>query len=280
MFCHLHSFRTLVPSRSSSHAFIALRCAILTVLGSLLLGSVQPAFAQDPLTGDTAGQETKAKIDGQINLRGSAGIPVGGFGANIGTGGGLHFFIGGYLEGLPLTLGLDVGYIGYGRSLDTMPISQTIGPRVTVDVETRNSVVQPHLVLRLQPKTGIVRPFLDGLVGFKYLFTRTSIRDNRRLGNPGDRVATTTNYDDIAFSAGGGAGVDLRLYQQGDPSKDIRSISLHVGVQYLWGGRAAYLTEGELIDADEDGQLNGDELPVRRSRTTLLQPQIGVTFQL
>jgi len=56
-------------------------------------------------------------------------------------------------------------------------------------------------------------------------------------------------------------------------------VSVHLGVQYLLGQEAEYLAEGDLTDDNENGQLDRSEMDVRRSRTTFLQPQFGVTFR-
>jgi hypothetical protein len=40
------------------------------------------------------------------------------------------------------------------------------------------------------------------------------------------------------------------------------------------------LSEGDLVDQNGNGRLEGDELPVQKSRTSLLQPQLGITIQL
>jgi hypothetical protein len=262
--------RRPAPLIARGAAGFASAFALLGLISALAL----PAAAQDLPTETTS---SDPDISGQINLRGTAGVPTGGFGTNIGTGGGLHLFIGGYLDNAPVTIGLDVGFVTYGRTIDTVPVSETIGPRAQVDVETNNSLVQPHFVVRLQPKTGRVRPFVDGLVGFKYLFTRTSVKDDDISD---DTFASTTNYDDFAVSAGAGAGVDVRVYTQDDPAKEVRTVSLHLGVQYLWGQQATYLSEGDLVDQNGNGRLEGDELPVQKSRTSLLQPQLGITIQL
>lgn len=250
-------------------------------VGIALLLGVSSAAAQTltaPPSPSPSAPDTE--ISGQVSFRAGAGIPLGSFGENVGTGGGLSLFIGGYLDDLPLTIGLDVGYVGYGRSMETAPLSQSVGPRVNVEVETQNSILQPHLLLRLQPKTGRVRPFVDGLVGFRYLYTRTSARGRSVFGAPEDAFASTTNFDDFAFSAGTGAGIDLRVYQQDDPAKDVRTMSIHLGVQYLWGQEAEYLAEGDLVDTNANNRLDREELPIRQSRTTLVQPQVGLAIQL
>jgi hypothetical protein len=50
-------------------------------------------------------------------------------------------------------------------------------------------------------------------------------------------------------------------------------------VQYLYGQEAEYLAEGEIEDVNENGRIDDEELDIRRSQTTLIQPQIGVTVR-
>ncbi|MCS4194368.1 hypothetical protein GGP50_002594 [Salinibacter ruber] len=167
-----------------------------------------------------------------------------------------------------------------------MPFSRTVGPRVPVEVSTNNNVVETHLSLRLQPRTGRFRPYVEGLAGFKYLFTRTTVGGedfgNDDLGDDelGDDIAGSTNYDDFALSGGAGAGIDVRVYRRREPGKTLRAVGVHLGVQYLLGQEAEYLAEGDLTDENGNGRLDRSELDVRRSRTTFLQPQFGVTFRL
>lgn len=49
-------------------------------------------------------------------------------------------------------------------------------------------------------------------------------------------------------------------------------MNLHLGVQYLWGSEAEYLSEGALTDENDNGWLDRSKLDVRRSRTTFRQP--------
>lgn len=163
------------------------------------------------------------------------------------------------------------------RAEDTVPFSSIVGPRVQVEVVTTNNILQPHLVLRLQPTDGRVRPYLDGLFGFKYLFTETRVRDEDDFDDDAD-IASTTNFRDATISGGVGAGLDVRVYR-GAPKGEVRTVSLHLGLQYLAGGQAEYLAEGNLEDTNDNGQLDDSELNIRRSTTPLLQPQLGVTLQ-
>lgn len=139
---------------------------------------------------------------------------------------------------------------------------------MTVDVETSNNIMLGHFVLRLQPATGAVRPYLDGLVGLKYLFTETRI-ENERSEEP---VAASTNFEDVAFSYGAGGGLDINVWSgpMGE-GKRPGSVAVNVGVRYLFGGEAEYLKKGSI--RRENGRVAYD---VDRSETTLLVPQLGV----
>lgn len=246
------------------------RTLCLILLGLLLCN---PATAQeDPAS---SGQQPVFSGVGRLNFM--VGVPMGSFRDNIeGLGYGGNLFGGLRIGTTPLVMGLDVGLLVYGRTVDTVPFSTTVGPRVTVEVVTTNSILEPHLVLRLQPIDGVVRPYLDGLLGFKYLFTETRVRDED-LQDDDRNIASSTNFSDAAFSGGAAAGLDIRVFQ-GTPEQDVRSVSIHVGMQALLGGQAEYLAEGSLEDENQNGQLDEEELDIRRSQTSLIQPQVGVTM--
>ena len=279
------------PPRSSSRALglqglLPVVTALLVTLGSLPAAS--PAAGQEtadePALETPASENAKPRIDAQASFRFIGAVPQGGLRDNISLGGGVQGFIGGWLGQGPLMLGLDVAFLGYGSTTDEVPFSSTVGPRVPVEVSTSNNVLETHLSARLQRRRGRFRPYAEGLVGFKYLFTQTRIGDDGfgdDFGDDfGDEVASSTNYDDFALSAGAGAGVDVRVFQREKPAKTVQAVSLRLGVQYLLGTEAEYLAEGELTDENGDGRLDEDELDVRRSRTTFLQPQVGVTLRL
>ncbi|MFP4229105.1 MAG: hypothetical protein ACLFTE_09790 [Salinivenus sp.] len=249
---------------------VSSRFSLLFLLGTLLAVPAPAQQAESP--------DREASIRGEARASFVVGVPRQSFRDNIdGLGYGGTLFGGARLGDTPIVLGLDLGFLVYGRTVDTVPFSGTVGPRVTVDVVTTNSILEPHLVLRLQPADGRVRPYVDGLVGFKYLFTETKVRDED-VGNDDRDIASTTNFSDVALSGGVAGGVDVRLYR---PAADaeIGTVSLHLGAQYLVGQRAEYLAEGSLEDTNGNGRLDDSELPIRRSTTTLLQPQIGVTVQ-
>lgn len=213
-----------------------------------------------------------------LGFNGVLGLPQGTFSdnvENVGWGGNALFGL--RLQDSPFVIGLEGTFLINGRSRDRVPFSQTVGPRVMVEVVTTNSLVQPHLFLRVQPASGVARPYMEVLGGFKYLFTDTRIEDVDRFDD--DDIASTTNFDDFALSGGAGAGLDIRLGDWIDEDTGrLNTIFLHLGVQYLFGQEAEYLAEGDLIDLDGNGRLDRDELDIRRSRTDLLIPRLGVTI--
>ena len=198
------------------------------------------------------------------------GIPVGEFDDNINNiGFGLNVSGGVGFAALPFMIGADLGYMIYGFERRSEPFSTTI-PDVTVDVETTNNIVLGHLFFRLQPQQGPFQPYLEGLFGFKYLFTRTSIKN---FSN-GDDVASSTNFDDYASSYGVGAGFDILISSNQRENGRRLNIAIHAGVRYLLGSNAEYLERGS-ISRLNDGTVSFD---VSRSRTDLVLPQLGATF--
>ncbi len=171
-------------------------------------------------------------------------------------------------EGTPVMLGLEFGFMNYGSSERREPFSTTI-PDVFVRVSTTNNFILGHALLRLQPNTGVVRPYLQGMVGFNYLFTETKIENEN---NVGQEVASSTNLSDGAFSYGGGAGLMVLVYRPDDGS--ISDIYLDLGARYLFGGEAEYLKEGSVRNVN--GRVVYDSFT---SATDLLELQIGVTVR-
>jgi len=171
----------------------------------------------------------------------------------------------------PVKIGASLGFLIYGRETREEPFSTTI-PDVTVDVTTSNNILLGHFLLRLQPRVGAIRPYLDGLVGFNYLFTQTEIKSQMQ------DVATSTNFDDFAFSYGGGGGIMIKVYdgtKKTKPSKGrFAAVLVDVRVRYLKGSKAEYLKEGSI--GREDTEVTYD---VIESNTDLLTVQIGAIIE-
>src|SRR5262249_36645473 len=160
--------------------------------------------------------------------------------------------------------GGDLGTAVYGSASHREPISTTI-PNLQVRVSTSNNIFFSHFVLRAQPRTGLVRPYFDGLIGLKHLFTKTSISDL----SGGETFASSTDLSDTALSYGFGGGLQIPL-TEGREAK----VLLDTGVRYLRGARAEYLRKGSI--REENGVVVFDGLS---SRTDVLAVQVGVTFR-
>lgn len=202
------------------------------------------------------------------------GLPQGEFNdqvSSVGFGANLYGALG--FGQSPLTVGAEVGFMIYGHERRNEPFSTTI-PDVTVDVVTDNNILLSHLFMRLQPPTGAVRPYVDGLVGLKYFFTRTRI-ENEDFGDD-ESIASSTNFDDTAFSYGVGAGFDIPVWSgfMGEERTTYGTVMVNLGFRYLWGSEADYLQEGSVRRSN--GRVSYD---VTRSDTNLLVPQLGVTFR-
>lgn len=179
-----------------------------------------------------------------------------------------------HIAGSHVGIGLEGTFVMYGHERIRERFGGGALGRVDVDVVTTNNIALGHLVLRLQPPSGTFRPYGDALVGLAYLFTESRIEDVDRHD---DRdIASSTNFDDAAFSYGLGGGVMARVYE-GRSSSDGRPFEVFVDarLRYLFGGEAQYLREGD-IEADADGD------PLFRyteSRTDVLLPQFGLTIR-
>jgi hypothetical protein len=171
----------------------------------------------------------------------------------------------------PFGIGITLGWFQVGREERQEPFSTTI-PDVTVDVTTEHNLAQLMLLLRLQPKSGPILPYGDGLVGLNYLYTKTRIANT----SSGEEVASSTNSDDNAFAYGFGGGLMIKVYdrQSEENSKPVQ-VFIDLNARYILGGDADYLKEGSI--RREDGEVIYD---ITRSKTNIAVARLGVTVNL
>jgi len=171
----------------------------------------------------------------------------------------------------PVSFGVSLEYLEYGSETRVEPFSHDI-PDVLVDVTTRNSVLTPAAVVRFSPVEGLIRPYVEVLAGFNYMFTYTSVHDDS--GWSGD-IATTTNFDDWTFTYGAGAGVVVRaLDVRSQQGRTLFSLQMEVGLRYSKGNTAEYLTEGSTRTGP--GHYHSEPLV---SSTDLLKARFGLVFR-
>jgi hypothetical protein len=151
-------------------------------------------------------------------------------------------------------------------------------------VQVDNSYNQMALLLtaRAEPFTyGTVRPYLEAVWGTNYFFTETTI--NNRYSTDDEPIARDTNIDDWAMTWGGGAGVQIQLYETesqvfGGVGEEMKTVPtklfLNIGTRYLYGNEATYLKEGSV--SVSNGRVTYD---TSRSKTDMMIFQVGVTVK-
>ncbi|MBN1780213.1 hypothetical protein JW948_03740 [bacterium] len=201
------------------------------------------------------------------------GIPQNEFSDNLdatGFGGGLSFLY--ELPMTPLSIGAGFDFLIYGSETRREPWSQTI-PDVTVEVSRTNSIIQGFLMMRIQPPIGAVRPYFDGLLGFNYFSTSTSVKSEWS----DEEIASSTNYDDGTSCMGFGGGLLFRVYEKEAkpeiPNDRDVTVFIDAGFRYLNGGEARYLKKGDI----EINEANKVVYHPHESTTDLVVIKLGAT---
>jgi hypothetical protein len=201
------------------------------------------------------------------------GSPKGEFGRVVGHKGlGGSLFGGVHFGAVPVLLGLEGSFMIYGHETREEPFSLTI-PDVRVDVTTTNAYLTSHLLLRLQPGTGFIRPYLDGLVGINHLTTNTSISGDDYYDEYDGGGFSSNHVNDTGFSFGTGGGVMIKLADTLTEEGHPLDVLLDLRIRYLIGGRAEYLREGDIYR-----DLGVVEFDTYRSKTDAVFFQIGVAL--
>jgi len=221
----------------------------------------------------TANAQVRPEVSAGLLL----GMPSGDFGDNV-SDNGIGFVITGgiQLPESPVLLGVELGYLVYGHTSRSEAFN-AMTPDVMVDVVTNNNIFLGNFFLRLQPGSGKIRPYIDGLVGFKYLFTETSVNNARDWIF--DRMAYYVNFDDSAFTYGVGVGAAITLWEHGSQlgpvSKEPIGVSLDVGLRYMLGTEAEYLKEGSILIVGDQATFQPE-----KSKTDMIHPhfRISVAF--
>ena len=126
---------------------------------------------------------------------------------NAAVGGGFFLSVG--LPNMPFAIGASGDYMLLGSEDREAPFSHTV-PDVFVDVTTKYNLAAGHLTFRMQPELGFWEPYIEALVGFHYLWTRTTVSDQ---GGDSEEIASTKHCSSWAFSYGVATGVMITLYE-------------------------------------------------------------------
>jgi len=193
--------------------------------------------------------------------------PQGEFGDFVesGFGGNIHYIHRLDRDGL-IGVRFDAEGVTYGYERQRVLLSPTVGGRILAELVTTNNVAFLGLGPQIGTPNGTLRPYAHGFAGVSYLFTSSSLEGSES----GEPFASTTNFDDVTFAYGGGAGLYIPLRRGTAP------ISLDLGATYRNAGRAEYLREGDIVD-NPDGSIT---LFPTRSDTDMLTFHLGVTVGL
>ena len=196
-------------------------------------------------------------------------LPQGDFKDNIGTtkfGGSIWAAY--KLKRSPVSLGLELDYFMYGRTKRSEFFNDYI-PEVNVDVSTTYNSLTTLSFLRFSLNREDIIPYFDFLIGFNYLYTRTSVSDDDDIF---ESIAATINYDDFALSYGIGFGCMLKIFdiQNKNNENTPFQVLLNLRFRYLLGNEAEYLRKGSLTSNSQ--RIIYDLL---KSRTNMLTMQIG-----
>ena len=197
----------------------------------------QPAPPAPPGVGPTAFRRFR------FAARPLGGIPVGDFGDRAGTSPGVSFDFVSHVGRTPIAVGAGLGYFMYGKETRRVSLVPAV-PEVLTDVNTTNNLLLTHALVRVQPQAGRVRPYVEGLFGFRYVFTRTS------FANPDEGTSGSTLLGDFAPSAGAGAGLTVELVSNRDAG-----LNLDFGLRYFTGGDVEYLTQGSIARHEDEVTL-------------------------
>ena len=162
---------------------------------------------------------------------------------------------------------IDGGFINYGRETKRTRLSNSIGDRIRVDVNTTNNIARMGVGPQLTVPRGPVRPYLHGTIGFSYFYTQSGVEG---VDDTDNEFASTTNFSDAALSWGGGGGLLFPFKTKGT------TVAVDFGARYLKNGRTRYLREGGITD-NPDGTI--DVSPIE-SEVELLVWNLGVSIGL
>ncbi len=164
----------------------------------------------------------------------------------------------------PLLAGIDISYAQYGSQTQRLGFSINLG---SIERRVTNNILMGHLMLRLHPLEDTrLQPYLDILGGAKYLYTRSKITADD--GFNGQIVLdTNTDYWDVAWSYGGGVGLQIGLGEEKTVMLDLRCL-------YLAGTEARYISQVTLAPG------NVFFLEEAKSRTDMIMPQVGIAIRI
>lgn len=191
-----------------------------------------------------------------------------------------------------VNLGANINYLVYGYNSRNQDLNAditsggtTIGSiNIPLRITNTNQIFGMHATMRITAPTEAVRPYIEGLFGFRYLATTTRIEDRDNFWNDDEDnvLVRRTNLDDWVLSYGGGGGLQIAVGE---------SSFLDLRAYYLLGGKADFYdgsdTENWSVEFGgsnfDPNNIDPNEFAIgaqpRTSTTDMLMVQMGVTFK-
>jgi Outer membrane protein beta-barrel domain len=229
--------------------------AVLVLSTAFIFGCVSMVSAQTPYAVSRPARFTVGG-DGVLSQ------PKGEFASNVGHGFGFNlngrFNVDyrGYLS-----LRADAGGLQYGRERKDVSFFGITG-RVDLQLETTNSIAWGSIGPQLMIPDGPFRPYANAAIAFTNFSTSSSLTDSF-----GQELASNQNQSDASRAWIFGGGVQIPVGSAG---------AVDLGARYYYGGRATYLTKGDIID-NPDGSIT---VTPRNSKTDMVLWQLGFSLAL
>lgn len=206
-----------------------------------------------------------------------------------------------FAQTVPIYFGFGFGYMLYGSNSQTIQQNLNVyaGTQiissipVNLGVTTNNNMLNGNAILRFKAPLSIVQPYIDGTVGFNYIYTRTKITDNspnriftNKSQNPDDNVINArTQIQSTVLTYGGGLGMMIKLGN---------TAALDIRATYLLGGEAEYYDRSQTqnwqvafggqsstFDSNNPDNISLDPNSVaKKSKTDMIMVNFGLVFNL
>lgn len=217
-------------------------------------------------TGLVLGQRNNSNDRFEGTLGGTLGVssPTGDFDREWGRD---MFMLGAHL-GFPLSRvpllqgGFAFGYSSMGKQDQTVPVNTDYLGITEGTLTTRSKVFSYHPLLRLSPLSGRVRPYVDGMVGFRQFSTVSKVTADGVEEN----ISKERNENDLAFSTGWAAGVMVTLGRTG---------YVELRVERFDSGEATFV-DPESVTISDQGVVGFN---TRTSNTDVTNIGLGVGFR-
>jgi hypothetical protein len=159
-----------------------------------------------------------------------------------------------------LNIRIDGGALQYGREHKDASFFGVTG-RVALDLLTTNNIAWGAIGPQIMIPDGPFRPYANAAIAYTDFSTSSTLSDPNGQGE----LASNQNAHDGSHAWIFGSGLLIPFGSSG---------AINFGGRYYYGGRATYLTKGDITD-NPDGTIT---LNPRQSKTDMVLWQLGVSF--